>query len=212
MTKRFLVFCVAFLPLLTACMTTQQNYINAETQCTEQRNTGLETSEKGFILCLSNALNQYGPHINYDSENIRIYNKDRMAIAEKFDAARINRESAEKQYKAAQNKFLERHQVHLARLAEQERVENNIRQQNYERFLSQQRVIKQQERYAQDCIRRYEASMPSEYDTNCYGGASPDGRNVVGYQNCTTSERRQLAPRYIVDQCFEDARQAVPLH
>ncbi|PZO86488.1 MAG: hypothetical protein DI626_06420, partial [Micavibrio aeruginosavorus] len=101
-------------------------------------------------------------------------------------------------------KFTDSHKAYSSQRAEQERV-------RYEQFMAQQDLIERQKQYAQRCINRYESSMPKEYKTNCYGSASPDGRNIIGYQNCTTAEQRQYAPPYIVNQCYAEARQAVPL-
>lgn len=197
---------------LFACATPRQSYTEQYNQCTEQKDAGLFGSEKDFALCLNQALTIYGPSMDYEYDNIQSYNSARLAVAEKVDAKKISEKEAEKQYGTASKKFTDSHKAYFARRTEQERAQNEIMRRNHEQFMARQRLVEQHQRYAHDCIERYEASMPKEYNTNCYGGASPDGRNVVGYQNCTTSERRQSAPRHIVDRCYEEAKHAIPLY
>lgn len=87
---------------------------------------------------------------------------------------------------------------------EKKRWEKNMAEWNAE-----QAKIEKRKRLAESCIQSYEASMPKEYDTQCDGGATPDGGVVHGYSNCKTTESRRYAPAYITRQCYDEAEKAV---
>lgn len=202
MKESLLIFGIFTLSLsLAGCVSTRESYTQEYNQCEAQKKAGM--SEIDYAVCLNQALTKHGPYMGYSMHNINSYNKDRFSIAENIDAKKISNKEAENKYIEAGKNFYDRHRVYSAQKLEEERIQNEIRRNNYEEFLAQQRHMEQQKQYAQDCIQRYEESMPKEYDTRCYGSASPEGRNVTGYQNCTTSEKRRSAPSYVVKECYD---------
>lgn len=196
---------------LGACASPQERLSVSENECVQKKEQGTFSHETEYASCLNSALLSYGVSSGWGMANhISAYNEARFDIAKKRDAGKLSEKAAEKQYNLAKETFVKSHTDYLEKISAQEQAQEEIRQQQFQKYLEQQKVTNARQQHAQQCIERHEASMPKNYDTNCWGGASPDGRNIVVHQNCTTSERRKAAPAYIVGQCYDEAQKAIP--